>query len=559
MQKISIKTTAAGGIAIGEVFLFRPQVLKAQRNLISPKATGTEIGRFLDAVASAKRRIVELSEKSDIFSAHIEIVDDPFICESVKTKISQDLKNAELALEETTDEILDMFAQINDEYTRERAVDIKDVTNRIMRRLKGVSSGGLIELDKPVIVVAQNLTPSDTVSLDPSLVKGLITAEGGETSHVAIIARSLSIPAIVGLKGATEMFRNGRTIVVDALEGNIIIEPDEENITLYRQKALDYAERLKNLKAGSNLPAITLDGHRVALCANVGSIRDIQIALPYGIEGIGLFRSEFLYMEKNNFPTEDEQFAAYKTAAQICPGEVIIRTLDIGGDKSLPYHQLAAEENPFLGWRAIRQSLEMVDVFKTQLRAILRASAFGDIKIMYPMIISTEELEQANSILATAKKELDQIPLSYKADIKVGMMIETPAAVLRIDDFVRQVDFVSIGTNDLTQYVLAVDRGNPKVAGYYNEFHPAVLKAIKTIIKAAKRASIPVGMCGELAGNLKAVPILLGMGLDEFSMTAAKIPEARDLIRRLNFEEAVELSVQIDEADSLSKVQQILN
>ncbi|MDR2460606.1 MAG: phosphoenolpyruvate--protein phosphotransferase [Deltaproteobacteria bacterium] len=558
MQKITMKKPASKGVVRGEVFLYRPSVLQADKSSISPKATAQELGRFVDGLASARRRIVELAEKSEIFRAHLDIADDPFIHETVAEKITKEYKNAELALEETANQICLALSEVDDEYLRERAADIKDVCTRIMRRLKGVSFEGLNSIDKPVILVASNLTPSDAASLNPNYVLGIITAEGGNTSHVAILARSMEIPAIVGMTGITDIVASGRDLILDAVEGVVILDPDAATIDVYEKKAKDFQERKLALKAISKLKAETTDGHKVSLCANVGNLQDIQSALPHGIDGVGLLRSEFLYMESQGFPSEADQFLAYKTAAQKNKGETIIRTLDIGGDKSLPYYQFEPEENPFLGWRAIRMCLEMVDVFGCQLRAILRASAFGKVKIMYPMMISIEELEEANALLNTAKKELKATGQAFDADIQVGMMIETPAAFVLAKDFAKRVDFFSIGTNDLTQYLLAVDRGNFKVASLYNFLHPAVLRSVKAIIDAGHEAGIPVGMCGEMAGNELAVPLLLGMGLDEFSMTPSQVPEVKFIIRNWSYQEAAELAEKAINASSLTEIMTIL-
>ncbi|MDR1313037.1 MAG: phosphoenolpyruvate--protein phosphotransferase [Deltaproteobacteria bacterium] len=558
MQKISINKPASKGIAIGEAFLYTPRRLEADKGLISHKATSRELGRFKDAMASARRRIVELAVNSDIFAAHVEIADDPFIMETVEFKITSEHKNAELALEETSDEISARFEAIDDEYLRERAADVKDVCGRVMRRLKGVSGSGIAGIDRPVILVADSLMPSDTAGLDTKLVLGVITAEGGATSHVAIMARGLGLPAVVGAKGITDMVPPGAEIVLDAVDGAVVVEPDAATRELYQAKARDFGEKRKALAALSGLPAETTDGRRVKLCANVGNMRDVRSAVPFGIDGVGLFRSEFLYMESQAFPTEEEQFAAYKAAAQAVPGELVIRTLDVGGDKPLPYFPFEEEENPCLGWRAIRMCLDMVEVFKTQIRAILRASAFGDVRIMFPMVISGEELDRALEILAACKREVEGHGMGYNPEIKRGIMVETPAAVMCARELAGKVDFFSIGTNDLTQYVLAVDRGNRRVAASFDPMHPAVLRSVAAVIEAGHAAGIPVGMCGELAGNEKAAAVLLGMGLDEFSMTASQIPDIRYIIRNRSHAEAKALAERVLDAGSAGEVRKII-
>lgn len=558
MHKISTKTPASKGIVMGNVFLYQPQKIQADRHLIDPSMTEQESIRYRDALAAARSQIKKLAADSEIFAAHLDVANDPMLQDAVMKRIIAEHKNAELALEEACEEITAMFSQIEDAYLRERALDIKDVCGRILRSLKGIQHAGLGEINAPVILAAHDLTPSDTAGIDPKYVLGFITETGGPTSHVAIMARSLELPAIVGAEEIMDLVFDSSYVILDAVDGEIIIDPDEETIANYQVKEAQYAQRKKTLSQMKDLPAVTKDGKNVLLCANVGSMRDIQNAVSYGIDGIGLLRSEFLYMENKHFPTEEEQFAVYKSAAQLCTGEVIIRTLDIGGDKALSYFEFQKEENPFLGWRAIRFCLEMTDVFKTQLRAILRASAFGSIKIMYPMIISVEELRHANSLLAACKQELKSDDIAFDPNISVGIMIETPAAVLCVEELAKEADFFSIGTNDLTQYLLAVDRGNQKVAGLYNSFHPAVLRSIKAIIDAGHRNKIPVGMCGEFAGNEKAIPILLGLGLDEFSMAASQVPEARCLIRNMDYAKANELANRVCRLATLTEIEETL-
>jgi phosphotransferase system enzyme I (PtsI) len=558
MQRISINKPVSKGIAIGEAFIYRPRRLEADRTPVGPEAAEKECARFEGALSSARERIAELAGQSDIFSAHVDIADDPFIMETVLGKIRNDGKNAELALEETADEITAMFSEIEDEYIRERSMDVRDVCGRVMRSLKGLDSTGLSGFENPVIVVADSLTPSDTAGLDPDMVLGIITADGGPTSHVAIMARGLGLPAVVGVEGICDIVPAGAEIILDALEGAVIVSPDPDTRKSYEARARNFLARKRALAALGCLPAETADGRRVKLCANVGSLRDSKTVAKFHPDGVGLFRSEFLYMESQGFPSEEEQFAAYRCAAQFSPGKIVVRTLDAGGDKELPYFRCDREENPSLGWRAIRMCLDMEDVFRTQLRAILRASAFGDVRIMFPMIISVEELDRALAILETGKRELSQQGLGFNPDIKVGIMIETPAAVMCAPELARKSAFFSIGTNDLTQYVLAVDRGNRRVAGSFDSLHPGVLRCVAKVIEAGHEAGIKVSMCGELAGNEKAITALLGMGLDEFSMTPALIPEARLLIRNTVMEEAKELAAKVLAAGTLSEVTELL-
>ncbi|MDR2613020.1 MAG: phosphoenolpyruvate--protein phosphotransferase [Deltaproteobacteria bacterium] len=559
MQRILLKKPASKGIAIGEAYLYRPGRIAADRGLIRPEAVTAELGRFMEALASARRRIVELSARSDIFEAHVDIADDPEILESVTDKITMELKNAELALEETADAAAARLAAAGDEYLSERAADVRDVCSRVMRKLKGLPSSGMPGIDRPVVLVAGSLAPSDTAGLDPGLVLGIVTAEGGDTSHVAIMARGLGIPAVVGVPGITEIVPDGADIILDAVEGAVIIWPDPAASELYRARAGEFSRRKSELAEAGGLPAETADGRRVKLCANVGSIRDVEAALPYGIDGVGLFRSEFLFMESRAFPTEEEQFAAYRAAAQLVPGPLVVRTLDAGADKNLPYYLGEEEDNPALGWRAIRMCLDMPEVFKAQIRAILRASAYGEVRVLFPMVISAEELDRALGLLADCKAELAARGDGFDPGIPAGVMIETPAAVFCADELARRASFFSIGTNDLAQYVLAVDRGNRRVAPSYDPLHPAVLRAVARVIEAGHAAGIPVAMCGELAANEKAIPVLLGMGLDEFSMTASLVPDARHVIRGMRYAEAIGLASRVLGEGTVTGVRGILD
>ncbi|NLG03961.1 MAG: phosphoenolpyruvate--protein phosphotransferase, partial [Clostridia bacterium] len=408
---------------------------------------------------------------------------------------------------------------------------------RLLMAVKGISANPFDAMDRPGIVVASDLTPSDTIQMNKNLVLGFATQFGGVTSHVSIIAKNLGLPALVGVSDLMHNVQQDDEIILDATGRKVILNPDEETKKFYQDiiyKANEEKEFYAKLK---NVPATTKDGKTVEVCANVGNIEDINFAKEFGFDGIGLFRSEFLYMENSHFPTEEEQFEVYRKAVIVAEKYVIVRTLDIGGDKALSYFEFEKEENPFLGWRAIRICLEMTDIFKTQLRALLRASAFGEIKIMYPMIISEEELDTANALLEECKRELDAEGKAYNKDIRVGVMIETPAAVLCAPELAKKADFFSIGTNDLTQYITAVDRGNKRIAHLYNSFHPAVLRAIKMVINAGHAAGIPVGMCGEFASDENATKLLLGMGLDEFSMSASCINRVKALIREMNFKE----------------------
>ncbi|MBS5079286.1 MAG: phosphoenolpyruvate--protein phosphotransferase [Clostridiales bacterium] len=536
MKTIQVEKTSSKGIVMGRVFRKEDQDLSpecyAADNAVS------EAEKYRAAVDEVINELEPLAAESDIFAAHLELAKDIALMEGVLDKIENGKENAQMALAHTAEEYCAIFECMEDEYMRERAADIKDIRNRLMRKLKGIPDDDYDGIREKVILVASDLAPSDTAKLNLDYILGFITELGGVTSHVSIMARSLGLPALVGVKGILEQASSGDFVIMDASEGCIIVDPDREQIEEYQEKAEAFARRQKELESLSHLPAVTSDGRSVKVCANVGSIEDVKNAIKNHIDGIGLFRSEFLYMENSHFPTEEEQFAVYKEAAELVKSELIIRTLDIGGDKELPYYEFEKEENPFLGWRAIRISLEMEDMFKDQLRALLRASAFGDIRIMYPMIISMEELNKANELLEVCKLELKAEGVAYKEDIKVGMMIETPASVMCVEEFAAHVDFFSIGTNDLTQYILAVDRGNKKIASRYNTFHPAVLKAIQRIIQAGHAHQIPVGMCGEFASDEKATEMLLGMGLDEFSISAGEVANIKNVIRNSSYEEA---------------------
>lgn len=559
MKTLTVDKTASKGFAIGKAFVVKRHNLKADTYRINPEDIDNEIAKYQNAVQNAVSQLEELSKTTDIFAAHLEIAQDPALFEGVTGKIKSELQNVQQALENTAEEFAAIFDSMDDEYMRERGADIRDVRNRLMRSLKGITEDGFEGIKEQVILVAEDLAPSDTSSMNMDYIMGFATELGGVTSHVSIIARNLELPALVGVKGLMEEVKSGDYLILDASGGKVIINPDEETIQKYKALQEEYLKHKKELEELSSLPATTLDGRTVKVYANVGNLEDVQKAAERGIEGIGLFRSEFLYMENTHFPTEEEQFEVYKQAAILCPKELIIRTLDIGGDKSLPYYKFDAEENPFLGWRAIRISLDLEDVFKAQLRAILRASAFGKVKIMYPMIISMEELEKANAILAECKNELTKEGIAFDPDIKVGIMVETPAAVLCIENFAKHVDFFSIGTNDLTQYLLAVDRGNKKIAKLYDSFHPAVVQSIKRIIDAGHAQGIEVGMCGEFAGDEKATILLLGLGLDEFSMSAGAVANVKNIIRNTSYEKAKECAEKAASVYSTQEVKDILN
>lgn len=540
MKRLRVEKTASDGIAAGKVYIHRELDLTPSAHPVTEEELDREAECFIQAKKKVLADLEKLAEKNEIFQAHAVMADDFTLQEGVVSKIQAEKCNAQMALDQTVQEIAAIFESMDDEYMRERAADVKDVAKRLMAALKGLELSDFSSIAEPVILVARDLYPSDTATLDLNYVKGFITQEGGVTSHVSIMAKGAGLPALVGAEGILDLVHEDAYICMDAKSGEIVIDPDEEEKAVFREKAEEYRKRKELYETVSQLPACTKDGREVRICANVGNLEDVKAAVERHVDGIGLFRSEFLYMENDHFPTEEEQYEVYKEAAKLCPSELTIRTLDIGGDKSLSYYTFDEEENPFLGWRAIRISLEMKDMFKTQLRAILRASAYGHIRIMFPMIISLEELREAKRLVEECKKELEAEQKAFDPEIELGMMMETPASVLLAEEFAKEADFFSIGTNDLTQYLLAVDRGNKKIAGMYDSFHPAVLRAIAHIIRAGHKCGITVGMCGEFASDERATEILLGMGLDEFSMSSGEASKIKYVIRNMSYAKAQE-------------------
>lgn len=559
MKAWKVNKTSSKGFAIGPAYVVHKQELVINKNKITPEQVETEIKKYEDAVENAKKDLEELAVKSEIFGGHLALVQDIALYESVVLKIKDNLDNVEWALEQTRDEFIFIFQNMDNEYMKDRADDMKDVVQRLLCILNGIDDNPFAKMDTSSIIVAHELTPSDTAKMDMSLVLGFLTETGGVTSHVSIIAKNMSIPCLVGAGDLLSEIQNKDLIVMDAGAGDIFLNPDTCTIAKYEQLAQTFKKHKEELERLSQLPSETKDGHMFELCANVGSIADIKNAIEHQIQGIGLFRSEFLYMETDHFPTEEEQFEVYKEAAILLEGkELTIRTLDIGGDKGLDYFEFPQEENPFLGYRAIRICLDKPEILITQLRAILRASAFGYIRIMYPMIISLEELKAANEILELCKKQLREEKVEFDENIQVGMMIETPSSVLMAEEFAKHVTFFSIGTNDLTQYMLAVDRGNQKVSSLYNSFTPPVLYAIYHVIQSAHKHKVKVGMCGEFASDKKAVEMLLGMGLDEFSMSAGEISEVKYLLRECSYEDAARLAKKVLEQSTMKAVLDVL-
>lgn len=556
--------TASPGIALGKVLLLEKEKVNIDNSPIQEENIDKEIERYRNGENKTREQLTALKiktsetlgeEEAEIFKAHLEMLEDPTLEESVLMKIKSDKLNAEAAAEASKNEICAMFESIDDEYMRERAADVRDVCERLIYNIAGINIVSLSDLDEEVIVVSNDLTPSDTASMNLDKVLGFVTDVGGRTSHTAIMARTLEIPAVVGTGDITDNVKNGNFVIVDALDGNAIINPNEDVIKEYETKREAFIQEKKKLEALKDLHAVTKDGKKVELCANIGNVDDTEGALRNGAEGIGLYRTEFLYMHSLQFPSEEEQFNSYKQVAEKMGDKpTIIRTLDIGGDKELSYFDFPEELNPFLGWRAIRMCFDKVDVFKTQLRAILRASKYGNLLIMYPMIISIEELRKANEILEECKKELREENIPFDENINVGIMVETPAVVVLAEKFAKEVDFFSIGTNDLTQYTLAVDRGNENIAYLYNSLHPAVLNSIKRVIDASHKEGKWTGMCGELAGDERAALILLGIGLDEFSMSAISIPKIKNLIRNSSYEEVKKIAEKALDLDTSEEI-----
>lgn len=536
---------AAPGIVIGRAVVKTEEALHYKRQAIDPGQVSAEIARFQQSVKAAEQELQSLTEKTrreigeheaQIFEAHQMFLQDPEFVGAIEAKIESEKINAEAAVEEVRDSIVAIFESMDNEYMRERAADLRDVSKRIVKKLLGIGDYAVTEFAEPIILVAHDLTPSDTAQLDREKVKGFVTNIGGRTSHSAIMARTMEIPAVVGLGNITAQVQTGDTLIVDGETGDLHIRPDAELIATFTEKQAAYQQQKETWAKLVHEPSVTADGHRVELAANIGNPQDAVQALENGAEGIGLFRTEFLYMGRDDFPGEEEQFEAYKSVAATMGKDrpVVIRTLDIGGDKELPYLQLPKELNPFLGYRAIRLCLDRTDLFKTQLRALLRASVYGNIKIMYPMIATLAELRKANGILAEVKAELRSRQIPFQEDLEVGIMIEIPAAAMIADLLAKEVHFFSIGTNDLIQYTMAADRMNEQVSYLYDPYNPAVLRLINNVIKAAHQEGKWVGMCGEMAGEEAAIPILLGLGLDEFSMSATSILRARHLVKQLN-------------------------
>ena len=542
------------GIAFGKALLLKEDDIVINRKKISADQVEQEVSRFLAGRAKASEQLEAIKtkagetfgeEKEAIFEGHIMLLEDEELEQEIIALIKDDLASADAAAYTVIEGQAKALEELDDEYLKERAADVRDIGKRLLQNILGMPIVDLGSIQDEVILVATDLTPSETAQLNLDKVLGFITDLGGRTSHTSIMARSLELPAIVGTSDVATQVKNAAYLILDAVNNQIYVNPTADVIDQLKAAQNQYITEKNDLAKLKDLPAITLDGHQVEVCANIGTVRDVAGAERNGAEGVGLYRTEFLFMDRDSLPTEDEQFQAYKAVAEAMGSQaVIVRTMDIGGDKDLPYMNLPKEENPFLGWRAIRIAMDRREILHAQLRAILRASAFGKLRIMFPMIISVEEVRDLKGEIETLKAQLREEGKAFDESIEVGVMVETPAAAVIAHHLAKEVDFFSIGTNDLTQYTLAVDRGNELISHLYNPMSPSVLGLIKQVIDASHAEGKWTGMCGELAGDERATLLLLGMGLDEFSMSAISIPRIKKIIRNTNFEDVKALAAQ---------------
>ncbi|MCM3337145.1 phosphoenolpyruvate--protein phosphotransferase [Paenibacillus sp. MER TA 81-3] len=560
---------ASNGIAIGKAFVLPSWEWDVPEEKMDPTDLAREFERLYEGIRSSrdeiefiKSEIREMvgSEESTIFDAHLAILEDPIFMNEIQGIIQRQYKAAEVAVKEAIDHFVTMFDLLDDEYMKERALDIKDVGNRLLKHLLGAPEITLPTDTQPYILVAKELSPSQLVHLNPKNVLGIVMLMGGKTSHSAIMARALGIPLVLGLEGKiVKPIQTGDFIIVDGEHGIVHIEPAEDILSWYEARRDFYAQEADELKKIVSLPAVTNDGYEIHLAANISSTRELEIAEQNGAEGVGLFRTEFMYMDRSYPPSEAEQLTVYRDVAEhFKDSSVIIRTLDIGGDKPMEYLDLPEEDNPFLGYRAIRICLDRRDLFKTQLRAILRASAFGEVSVMFPMISSVEEVRAAKGILEEAKQELRSEALPFDEELPIGIMVEVPAAAMIADRLAEEVDFFSIGTNDLVQYTLAVDRMNEQIAHMYDPFHPAVLRLVRHTIEAAKKCNIIVGVCGEMAGDPRAVPLWIALGVNKLSMSSRSIPRVKAAIRRASQENSRSVTDKIYKAGSKAELDALL-
>lgn len=558
-------TNASAGIGIGKAAIIKENELVIRPEKVIDGAAEVERfkGALAETIAQTETLAADLAtrvgeKEAEIMQGHLMLLNDPMLTNEIESAITGDNVCSEFAIETVCTMYADMFASMDDELMQQRATDMRDIKVRLQQVLQGVKPVDIAALPEVSVIVAKDLTPSMTAGINPANVAGIVTEMGGRTSHSAILARALEIPAVVAVPGILGQVEDGAEMIVDGSEGVVLAAPSEEEKAEYTAKRDQFLKEKKELEQYIGKPTVTRDGVEIELVANIGNPDDVEKVLQYDGEGVGLFRTEFLFMDRTAMPTEEEQFEAYKKVAIALNGRpVIIRTLDIGGDKEIPYMGLQKDENPFLGYRAIRFCLDRKDdVYRPQLRALLRASAFGQIKIMIPMVTCIEEIREAKALIEEIKKELDEKGIAYNKEIKVGIMVETAAASLMADVFAKEVDFFSIGTNDLTQYTMSVDRGNEKVSYLYSTFNPAVLRSIRNIIKCGREAGIMVGMCGEAASDPMMIPLLLAFGLNEFSMSSSAILKARKMIT--GYSEA-ELQAVADKAMSFVSAKEIEN
>nr|WP_302689728.1 phosphoenolpyruvate--protein phosphotransferase [uncultured Eubacterium sp.] len=554
------------GIGIGKVVIIEEHEINIENKKVTD--TDNEIKRLQDAIEKFVEITNQMAEKmdvtvgkkdADILRGHIQMLQDPMIEEQISTLLVAEKITAEMAVDQVLEQTAEMFAQIPDELLQQRATDFRDIKTRMIKILLGIEEVDISQVPANTVLVARDLTPSMTAGINPDNIAGILTEVGGRTSHSAILARAMEIPAVLSIEGICSIVKNGDVVAIDGTSGEAIVNPDEDIVKEYEQKLADYKKEKALLAEYAGKPSVTKDGTKVELVCNIGKPEDAKKAVECDGEGIGLFRTEFLFMDRDSVPTEEEQFEAYKSVAETMKGKpVIIRTLDIGGDKAIPYLGLEEEDNPFLGFRAIRYCLQRTDLYKTQLRALVRASAFGKIKIMVPLVTCVDELRSVKAMVADIMKELDGEGIAYNKNLEIGVMMETSAACMIADILAKEAAFFSIGTNDLTGYTMAVDRGNAKVAYLYSTYQPAVLRSIKRIIECGKKEGIMVGMCGEAAADPKLIPLLLAFGLDEFSVSATSVLKTRKTISNCTVEECKALADKVMQCNTEEEVLDIL-
>lgn len=559
---------ASPGIVFGKALVLKEEKIVLDTQKISEDQVEAEVARFYAGREAAVEQLNSIhqralkslgEEKAAIFEGHLMILEDEELEEEIIDYLRSYKVNASVAASKIIDQQVEMLSEIDDEYLKERAGDIRDIGNRLIKNILGMHIVDLGDIAEESILVAYDLTPSETAQLNLEKVLGFITDIGGRTSHTSIMARSLELPAIVGTNDVTARVNTGDYLILDAVNNRVYVNPTQAEIDELKTLEAKLAEEKAELAKLKDLPAVTLDGHKVEVVANIGTIRDCEGAHRNGAEGVGLYRTEFLFMDRDQLPSEEEQFIAYKEVVEAMEGRlVVLRTMDIGGDKELPYLNLPKEMNPFLGWRAVRIALDRREILHAQLRAVLRASAFGKLAVMFPMIISVEEIRELKSVLETLKAELRAEGKAFDENIQVGVMVETPSAAVNAKFLAKEVDFFSIGTNDLTQYTLAVDRGNELISHLYNPMSPSVLGLIKQVIDASHAEGKWTGMCGELAGDERATLLLLGMGLDEFSMSAISVPRIKKLIRHVNYQEVKALADEALQKPTAAEIEQLI-